>query len=619
MASTLSATASDLRMQPVPVPTSGNSQFHMKSAKSARQSSHSAISVADLTGEYDISCSWLLTGSSNTATVNLELVDEATGEISITGWPLDYAIKAFVDAEASTITVPNNQILGADMYGDVNYFYIKRIVDNIIPEGSSEKTATVGIIDGDNIVFPAEEAWSIGMPDNEGAGFIFLAYNMQLAKYVEPEAPNEGWTKLGDAMFQEGYMMPVFIKDQTIRANWYAVELQQNESNPNIYRLVDPYHGNYPLADANECSRTGYIQFDVTDPDHVVFDIVPAGFAFSPLGIGQLYCYNQLTWRMMDENASASDIIEKYGDTIPYTTFKDGIVTLGRNDEYIDACFGAPGNISGGMIWVDQNGAPANMETKIFFPGHIPGMEDLYNGWHDVGTATFQDGWYIPVLSIDQTQEESHYEVMLQQNDENPCLLRIVDPFHGDNPMAMYNKSNDFGYIEFDITDPDHVVFTPVSAGMAMNALDISEFYCYNSLTHAMLTQDKTAEEIISDPANADMLFSTFKDNVLTVPSVQLDNGYYNNDARIGYQGAIFAGEQWEFAEGLYTNMEAKIFFPEGFIPTATDMILDSDPSLDSNAPVEYYNIQGIRINAPISGQLTIRRQGSKVTKFQAK
>ena len=34
------------------------------------------------------------------------------------------------------------------------------------------------------------------------------------------------------------------------------------------------------------------------------------------------------------------------------------------------------------------------------------------------------------------------------------------------------------------------------------------------------------------------------------------------------------------------------------------------------NAPVEYYNLQGMRIAAPVEGQLVIKRQGSKVEKL---
>lgn len=35
-----------------------------------------------------------------------------------------------------------------------------------------------------------------------------------------------------------------------------------------------------------------------------------------------------------------------------------------------------------------------------------------------------------------------------------------------------------------------------------------------------------------------------------------------------------------------------------------------------ANAPVEYYNLQGMRIAAPVEGQLVIKRQGSEVEKL---
>lgn len=38
--------------------------------------------------------------------------------------------------------------------------------------------------------------------------------------------------------------------------------------------------------------------------------------------------------------------------------------------------------------------------------------------------------------------------------------------------------------------------------------------------------------------------------------------------------------------------------------------------NVDENAPVEYYNLQGIRLSEPAAGQIVIRRQGSKVSKI---
>jgi hypothetical protein len=42
---------------------------------------------------------------------------------------------------------------------------------------------------------------------------------------------------------------------------------------------------------------------------------------------------------------------------------------------------------------------------------------------------------------------------------------------------------------------------------------------------------------------------------------------------------------------------------------------VNADATSDLNAPVEYFNLQGIRIATPEAGQLLIKRQGSKATK----
>lgn len=44
-----------------------------------------------------------------------------------------------------------------------------------------------------------------------------------------------------------------------------------------------------------------------------------------------------------------------------------------------------------------------------------------------------------------------------------------------------------------------------------------------------------------------------------------------------------------------------------------------NDITLDENAPVEYYNLQGVRIAEPAAGQIVIRRQGNNVSKVYVK
>lgn len=50
-------------------------------------------------------------------------------------------------------------------------------------------------------------------------------------------------------------------------------------------------------------------------------------------------------------------------------------------------------------------------------------------------------------------------------------------------------------------------------------------------------------------------------------------------------------------------------------VPLSSTSGIESAVTDDADAPVEYYNLQGVRIEHPASGSIVIRRQGTKVTK----
>lgn len=64
--------------------------------------------------------------------------------------------------------------------------------------------------------------------------------------------------------------------------------------------------------------------------------------------------------------------------------------------------------------------------------------------------------------------------------------------------------------------------------------------------------------------------------------------------------------------KGVIGNAETavKTVTVTGISTSVVDVIAD-----DENAPVEYFNLQGVRVENPAAGGLYIKRQGSKVTK----
>jgi hypothetical protein len=84
---------------------------------------------------------------------------------------------------------------------------------------------------------------------------------------------------------------------------------------------------------------------------------------------------------------------------------------------------------------------------------------------------------------------------------------------------------------------------------------------------------------------------------------------------------------QWNSTMEQSENGTAWKAFPKptsnsGLLIAAIIPIGENDPSgldeviADENAPVEYFNLQGLRVSDPQPGQMVIRRQGSKVSKI---
>lgn len=347
--------------------------------------------IADFNGSYIWSGSPF--NSMGSKREMLMTVDNATGEARIAfvnGWFLD----AKVNFERQTLTIPTMQVIGEDEDGDV-VFYMKDIgPDGKLVPGANSAVASVGTVTGTTIKFPEMDVWVIGNPDNEAAGFYWgSAYNELTYNTVQTGGDvNRGWTSLGNATFMDGWVLPCVDIDQHDEANWYEVELQQYDADKNLFRLVDPYWGDCPAAEHNHSTAAhGYIMFDVTDPEHVVFSQVDAGFANVPMGISRFYCMNQLSTLMGIYNMSAQTVISQMGNHIAYTTFKDGVVSLeaGKkaNGYDNDACFGIQNDVFGRYCWTDESDNNMDMTTRIIFP-------DSYGG---IGSVTAEKRCDAPV------------------------------------------------------------------------------------------------------------------------------------------------------------------------------------------------------------------------------
>ena len=232
----------------------------VKGEKSKRAKAPAKVaSIGELNGTYDWTFRNLLEDGAPDPELVITIDDEATGAATISGFPQDFKVKATVDLEKGTVSIANNQFLGADSYGD-NYFYLKPVNGSSIGKGASTAAATVGTIDGTTITFPTLDVWAIGDPANETEGYWMMTYANKLTYQKEKVLYGVG-TVSGDMYFSPFGKTPAS----------YAVDVYLNNEQGTELLVKEPLKGLYAALSFEGVSPDMVI--DATDPDNL---LIPA-------------------------------------------------------------------------------------------------------------------------------------------------------------------------------------------------------------------------------------------------------------------------------------------------------------------------------------------------------
>lgn len=226
--------------------------------------------------------------------------------------------------------------------------------------------------------------------------------------------------------------------------------------------------------------------------------------------------------------------------------------------------------------------------------------QPMEGDWTDIGNALFTDGWLAPVLGV--SPQDTQYEVPVQQNVADENLYRLVNPFKY-GPLAAVNEAEGEGYIVFDVTDPDHVVFKLADAGFASSKARCSTFFVYNYMGSLVLINPfYTAAEVINEFGN-DFPCSTYKDGI-----VSFDQTGKASDARFALQEQPNSPRFWLDDDSQQVRYSAGII-----LPSAASAAVGTLGAAE--AEVEYFNLQGLPVANPEPGTIVIKRQGAAVTK----
>lgn len=360
--------------------TGRNSQAVITPVSAVEPPAQTGYTVEDVVGDYAVSYYVQLQGGGPYSSEMIVKADTVANGLEFlfpfknSGNTLTWSLKGTLDPETGDITFLKDQPSGFngatvsfEQWCDSTYVPVDKIVANY---------------NGKAVVFDPDDG--MGLQAASGGYYTFFDTIIMEKIIDDPSAdPNEGWTSLGEALFEDAWVVPSYNASLNLAKSW-KVELQQSDVDKNVYRLVDPYLVDAcPIKPYNESTaKHGYIEFNVSNPDYVYFNVVEAGYANSDQGVTKFYPYNSLTFYMNYLSFDAETTIAIFGEETN-TTFKENIVRLGTYESVnsetgetktiYDACFGIQGDINAGYSWKNSV-----MTGYIAFPGADPsGVEGI--------------------------------------------------------------------------------------------------------------------------------------------------------------------------------------------------------------------------------------------------
>lgn len=149
-----------------------------------------------------------------------------------------------------------------------------------------EKVATVDVaFDPAELEF--DTSYTIQVDINDPENTTLYGYSAKTFTVTLPSP----WTSLGMATYYDGYVAPMY----GIKPNPYAVEIQENDLNPGLFRLVNPYGENFPYNEEGDWddSQDYYLVIHAEDPDGVYIEEQSTGCDW---GDGEFILYSMAAY-----------------------------------------------------------------------------------------------------------------------------------------------------------------------------------------------------------------------------------------------------------------------------------------------------------------------------------
>ncbi|MBD5229288.1 MAG: hypothetical protein HDS69_04540 [Bacteroidales bacterium] len=370
----------------------------------------------------------------------------------------------------------------------------------------------------------------------------------------------ETWKELGQGKYKASIMADYYGASDAFA----DVTVYEAEGKKGLYKVEGVW--------ADMLSVPATLIIDATDPEYVIVPNQNTGVQDNVDGI--TYIASQ-SWVASDEYGFTKDLfIEYFAEINAYET--DGVIYFPAESLVLQ--------------WPE---APAdskyNTDPNKWYVGDsdgclvLPGA-NYVDPWSETIEATMKETFISPMFTATQAIAGTPYTVNVKVNKEEG-LIKVIDPLKLAYSTFGFQGTSPDMVIEF--ADPANAVIGLTSTGINGGSED--GVYYYASLSSNF-----------DDPSECPA------ENRITVT----EEGE-NTTVSFPLRSMIFIASTSGSAYYTCTTAPSSITFK-----TPSDSNGIEGVAIDNNdAPVEYFNLQGVRVENPAAGQLLIKRQGSEVSK----
>lgn len=436
-----------------------------------------------------------------------------------------------------------------------------------------------------------------------------------VAPRVETRA--DEWKSLGEGSFREFIFSSLY---RGVDAYELPVEIEQSTTDPSSYRLVNLYQ-----EYVTEMFQGQMYTYDATSPTYLYINTVEINgntYWYMPedanLGFYVEPSSNGLTPGNATLHYNLSSVIAEVGAERVFEVYPDvfgkvnnGVFTVGskfmtEDGEYAVMYWSTSGMEAGWGVGCNTKG-----QFAVALPGvELPAPPDPFGSYVLVGECEMQNyfldnlfqEWTTPAGKVEVYEEENNKGYFHIKNAyvaggwNNPEIAAVTDlEINLTNPDLGKMPEQDTGYVD-DVTNWGAVEV--MSASMAYTA-------------YVAPSQQVTDEQFLTDPQFAGMNIYIDKTNKRIVIPGNAIRYYFPElpETSDMYNMMIGPGEG---AKESWIQLPADYKLPD-------NSGINNVEVEDSNAPVKYFNLQGMEVATPEAGQLVIMKKGTKASKFIAK